>query len=74
VAVVLLPRPAAPAAPERQLAHFGPLAVTRGTMPYLRAIVALALAVNVALLGSLATLWLRLRRASAPAGAPPGRA
>lgn len=67
VAVVLLARPATPAAPERQLAHFGPLAVTRGTMPYLRGLVALTLLVNLALLASLATLWLRLRRSAPPA-------
>lgn len=68
VAVVLLPRPSAPAPPERQLAHFGPLAVTRGTMPYLRALVALTLVVNLALLASLGTLWARLRRAGRSAG------
>lgn len=73
VAVVLLPRPSAASPPERQLAHFGPLAITRGTLPYLRAIVALALAVNLALLASLATLWLRLRRSARPAGPPQGR-
>ncbi|HEU4409652.1 MAG TPA: hypothetical protein VFS43_30635 [Polyangiaceae bacterium] len=68
VAVVLLPRPAAPSPPERQLAHVGPLAVTRGTMPYLRGLVALTLAVNLALLASLGTLWARLRRAARAPG------
>jgi type III secretion protein J len=68
VAVVLLPRPSTPAPPERQLAHFGPLAVTRGTMPYLRVLVALTLVVNLALLASLGTLWARLRRAGRAVG------
>jgi type III secretion protein J len=74
VSVVLLPRPSAPAPPERQLAHFGPLAVTRGTMPYLRGLVAVVIVSYLAGLGALANLWVRLQRARrqpAPAQARP---
>jgi type III secretion protein J len=63
VAVVMLPRPLPPAAGESQLAHFGPITVTRGSLAYLRGFVAASVLACLALLGGLAALWSRARRA-----------
>jgi type III secretion protein J len=63
VAVVFVPVPKAQTAGDRELAHLGPVAVTRGSLPTLRAI-AIGLLVTLALLGgAVLALAVRLRRA-----------
>jgi type III secretion protein J len=65
VAVVLVSRPAPPggaAAGDRNLVHLGPIAVTRASVAYLRALVAAAITLSVLPTTALLALWLRGRR------------
>jgi type III secretion protein J len=63
VTVVMVPAPPRGRPVERQLAQLGPLTVTRSSLLGLRALVAVAVLVNAALLGCVLALWMRLRRA-----------
>lgn len=63
VAVVLVARPAPPAAPDHGLARIGPIAATRGSVGWLRIGVAVAVATNLALVVAVLALWAKLRRA-----------
>ena len=72
VSVVLLPRPTPPAAAERQIAHLGPIAVTRGSLAYLRLFLALPMLLCVVLSIALVAVWARARRLlAAPAAEEP---
>ncbi len=62
VSVVLSPAPKPAQAAARELARFGPLTVTRASMPALRGMVAAAVLTNVVLIGCLLLLWARIRR------------
>ncbi|MGZ3418982.1 MAG: hypothetical protein ACXWUG_28425 [Polyangiales bacterium] len=63
VAVVFVPVPKAQTAGDREIAHLGPVAVTRGSLPTLRAI-AIGVLLTLALLGgAVLALAVRLRRA-----------
>jgi type III secretion protein J len=78
VAVVMIPRPAASQVPDRVLSRLGPIWATRGSVTLLRIAVATTVAVDLALVFCVLSLWSRLRRArSAPADdareASPGR-
>ncbi|HTQ02650.1 MAG TPA: hypothetical protein VMI54_02295 [Polyangiaceae bacterium] len=63
VAVVMLPAPAKPRPPDRQLARLGPLTVTQASLFALRGIIGVAAVLNAALLACVVGLWSRLRRA-----------
>lgn len=72
VTVVLVPRHTLPPPPGLELARLGPLTVTRGSVGYLRGLVALALLLGLAPTAALLLLWRRSRRALAAAlNAPP---
>jgi type III secretion protein J len=63
VAVVFVPVPKAQTAGDREIAHLGPVAVTRGSLPTLR-VIAIGVLVTLALLGAAVLLLaVRLRRA-----------
>lgn len=62
VSVVMTPAPAPARIADRGLSQFGPIAVTKGSMTPLRAMVGAAVAANALLLGCLYLLWTRLRR------------
>ena len=62
VVVVATPVPAPARPPERELARFGPITVTRSSMLSLRLIVGAAVLLNVILIGLVLTLWSRVRR------------
>jgi len=62
VAVVMVQVPQMTLTGDRELAHLGPIAVTRGSLPTLRAILAIALVLVAALGASLLALALRVRR------------
>ncbi len=62
VSVVMTSTPAPARAPARELARLGPLTVTRSSMTPLRAMIAVAILSNLALLACLALLWTRVRR------------
>lgn len=62
VAVVTLSRPASAAPPDRQLAHFGPIAVTRTSALWLRVHLGATFVLLLGLVGAVVFLWLRLRR------------
>jgi type III secretion protein J len=64
VAVVATPSPEPPRAPERELAQFGPIQTTRGSLGWARGIAAGAIALSVALVAVILALWSRLRRAA----------
>jgi type III secretion protein J len=66
VTVVMLSRPAAVLVPDRQLAHFGPITVTRSSAGWLRAHLGISFAFLLALLGVVLFLWSRLRRLPQP--------
>jgi len=61
VAVVNLPVAGSPREVNGSLAQFGPLSVSHGSISALRIIVVAVAALNLALLGTLIFLWLRLR-------------
>ena len=63
VSVVALPVPQAGRPVERELARFGPVTVTRGSVFPLRTIVGGALVLNLGLLAALLLVWARARRA-----------
>lgn len=63
VAVVFVPVPKGTTAGDRELAHLGPVAVTRGSLGTLRAIAAGVLLLFVVLCAAVLTLAVRLRRA-----------
>lgn len=65
VAVVFAPRPAL-AATDRSLARVGPIAVARGSLGYLRGLIALAVLCSVMPTVALVAVWLRARRGEAP--------
>ncbi len=63
VNVVMTSVPEPPRTPERDLSRFGPITVTRGSLMPLRVLVAVAVLLNVVLVGLLGLLWARMRRA-----------
>jgi type III secretory pathway lipoprotein EscJ len=63
VSVVMTPLPASAKPGDRELARFGPITVTRSSMLPLRVVVAGAALLNIVLIGLLALLWSRMRRA-----------
>jgi type III secretion protein J len=62
VSVVMTPVPAPGRPPERELARFGPITVTRSSMLPLRLLIGAAALLNVLLIGFLFALWTRARR------------
>lgn len=62
VSIVMAVAPAPGRSPARELSRLGPLTVTRSSMTPLRGMIAVAVLLNVVLLGCLALLWTRLRR------------
>ena len=62
VAVVAVSRPAASAVGDRSLARLGPFTTTQSSMKLLRAVAALVLVVDIALVSAVLALWARLRR------------
>jgi type III secretion protein J len=78
VNVVLVSSPAVRVA-KQGLAHFGPIAVTRGSVAALRGFFTASLALNAALAAAVVALWLRVRRtgavtrSSSPSRAPQPR-
>ena len=76
VSVVATPVPDARSPVDRSLTHFGPITVTRSSLPPLRVVVGAVVAINLALLVAVLLAWLRLRRTQlaledARAGLPP---
>lgn len=67
VAVVMLPRPAAAPSQDRDLARLGPVAVTRGSLRWLRLGVVVSALIHMTLAGALLGLWMRLKRMRAKA-------
>ncbi|MEZ4223755.1 MAG: hypothetical protein R3B13_22595 [Polyangiaceae bacterium] len=63
VNVVLAPVPDPGRPPERELARFGPVTVTRSSLLSLRIVVAAVALINVLLLALIVGFWLRMRRA-----------
>jgi hypothetical protein len=51
--------------PERELARFGPLSVTRASLGPLRIVLGVAALVNAILLGVLVALWSKMRKLEA---------
>ncbi len=68
VAVVSVARPAPAAGTARTLVHLGPLAVTRGSVGWLRVGVAGVVATHLTLLAAVVALWWRARRSRDGAG------
>lgn len=64
VSVVMTAVPEASRHPSRVLSRFGPITVTRSSMLALRLVVGAAVLMNLLLLGLLAALWTRMRRAT----------
>ncbi len=62
VSVVMTPAPTPARIADRGLSQFGPIAVTKGSMTPLRAMVGAAVAANALLVRCLYLLWTRLRR------------
>jgi type III secretion protein J len=62
VSVVSSSVPAPGRPPERELSRFGPITVTRASMPPLRIVVGAAALLNVALLGVVGLLWSRTKK------------
>jgi type III secretory pathway lipoprotein EscJ len=62
VSVVSSSVPAPGRPPERELARFGPITVTRASMPPLRIVVGSAALLNILLLGVVFALWSRTRK------------
>jgi len=62
VSVVATPVPNARQPAERSLAHFGPLTVTRASLPPLRIAVGAIVAIDLSLLAAVLIAWMRLRR------------
>jgi len=62
VSVVMTPAPPRARLAERELARFGPLTVTRGSMTPLRVVLGVAVLANAVLLGCLVALWSRTRK------------
>ncbi len=63
VSVVMTALPAPAKAPDRELARFGPITVTRASLLPLRAVIAGAVLLNLLLIGLLVFMWSRMRRA-----------
>jgi type III secretion system YscJ/HrcJ family lipoprotein len=68
VSVILTPAPARTRLPERELARFGPLTVTRASLSLLRVVLGVAILVNAVLVGFSIALWSRMRRLEADLG------
>jgi type III secretion system YscJ/HrcJ family lipoprotein len=68
VSVILTPAPARARLPERELARFGPLTVTRASLSPLRIVLGVAILVNALLVGFSIALWSRMRRLEADLG------
>jgi type III secretory pathway lipoprotein EscJ len=66
VSVVAVSRPAAPVGDTNRLAHVGPISVARGSAATLRAVLAGALLVVIALTVGLVATWRRAQAARAP--------
>jgi type III secretion protein J len=62
VAVVMVSRPAPVVAGDRSLAKLGPITTTQASMRILRAAIAMALVVDLALVATVLALWSRLRK------------
>jgi type III secretion protein J len=62
VSVIMTPAPAQSRPADRGLSQFGPIAVTKGSMTPLRAMVGVVVVANAVLIASLMLLWTRLRR------------
>lgn len=62
VAVVLLPQPMPAPSADRELARLGPIAVTRGSIRWLRLGVIVTALTWMAMAGVVLALWMRLRR------------
>ena len=62
VSVVATPAPTARQPAERPLAHFGPITVTRASLPPLRVAVGAIVAIDLSLLAAVLIAWMRLRR------------
>jgi type III secretion protein J len=62
VSIVMAVAPAPGRSPSRELSRLGPLTVTRASMTPLRGMIAVAVLLNVVLLGCVALLWARLKR------------
>ena len=62
VTVILVPRPHLPMNQNRQMAHFGPLSVTRSSLPFLRYTSLGLLVTSFALLFVLGRMWQQLRK------------
>jgi type III secretory pathway lipoprotein EscJ len=71
VAVVFVPRIAAPVAAEAELRHVGPIAVARASMRLLQASLAGLTLLAAALAATVLVLYGRLRRARQDAADPP---
>ncbi len=74
IAVVMVQVPQMSLTGDRELAHLGPIAVTRGSLPTLRAVLAIALVLVAALGASLLALAVRVRRLKEEREAEPPRA
>jgi type III secretion protein J len=67
VAVVMVPRPAAPTSTDRTLSRLGPFTATRGSVTLLRIVTAVVVLVDLVLVFAVLVLWSRLRRMRATA-------
>lgn len=67
VAVVLLPQPAPAPSVDRELARLGPIAVTRGSLRWLRLGIVVTALTWMAMAGAVLALWMKLRRLRAEA-------
>jgi len=66
VTIVMVGRPAAAAVPDRPLAHFGPISVTRSSALWLRLHLGVTLVFLLGLVAAVLYLWARLRRTADP--------
>ena len=62
VTVVMVSRPATSTLPASPMAHVGPIAVTRGSVGWLRGTLAASLLLLLGLAATVLALWLRMRR------------
>jgi type III secretory pathway lipoprotein EscJ len=65
VSVVTTPVPGTPRSVDHELTRFGPVTIARTSMTALRLIVSAAVLLNLLLLGALALLWSKMRKAEA---------
>jgi type III secretion protein J len=65
VSVVTTPVPSSARSVDHELTRFGPVTIARSSLTALRTIVSAAVLLNLALLGAIALLWSRMRKAEA---------